>query len=202
MGLIVFLTCFTARADDEAEPLDVRLESSNEQAVVSFNVSDAFTTDFRKQIKNGLVRKAHIQIEIQDGFGSIRTLIRRCTFKKDVWDEYLQVRVEDGFAKATIKNKRVISESVEYCGRVRRVPVVHLHLLRNPNNYTVKVTVRLNPISEAERRRARRFMSNPHAKRRNTSRSFFDVLFGSSRNYSDDTFVFISSKLARPSTKR
>ena len=198
-GLILFLTCLNAVADDEAEQLEVRLGAQNDKAVVSFDVSNAFTTEFRKQIKNGLVRKAHIQIEIQDDFGSIRTLIRRCTFKKDVWDEYLQVRVEDGFAKAIIKNKRVISKSIEYCGRIQQVPIVHLHLLRSPGVYTVKVTVRLNPVSEAERRRARRFMSNPHAKQRNTTRSFFDVLFGTNRQYSNDTFVFKSSKLLRPS---
>jgi hypothetical protein len=190
-----------AFADEDAENLSVRLSALGDQAVVSFDVSDAFTTDFRKQIKNGLVRRAHIHIEIQDTFGAIRTLIRRCTFKKDVWDEYLQVRVEDGFSNAIVKNKRVIAKSIEYCGRVKSVPLVHLHQLKDAGGYKVKVTVRLNPVSEEERRRARRFMTNPQAQQRNTTRSFFDVIFGTNRNYSNDTFVFISPNLLRPARK-
>jgi hypothetical protein len=200
--VFLFVISRPALADPEAEALLVRLSAKNDNATVSFDVSNAFTTDFREQLKNGLVRRATIEVELLEATGLLRRQTRRCTFKKDVWDEYLQTRIEDGPAPAQVKNHRVIASSVETCGKVESLALVQLRRLRATRTYQVRVTVRLNPVSEADRRRARRFMSNPRAQRQNNTRSFFDVIFGLNRNQSNDTFVFISSRLRRPEPKK
>ena len=169
---------------------------------VSFDISEAFTTSFQNQIKNGLVRKARIQIELQDGFGSIQTVIRKCTFKKDVWDEKLQILIADGKQQKLFQNQRLIAESIKLCGKLDKFPLAHRHLLRRAKGYRVKVTLKLNPVSEAERRRARRFMSNPNTQRRSATQSFFDVLFGVKQTYPDDTFVFLTDELKGPVVKK
>jgi len=188
----------SASADQDAESLVVTLTHKDDYAVASFDVSNAFTTDFREQLKNGLVRRAEIKVELIDPTGLLRRQTRRCTFKKDVWDEYLQTRIEDGTEPAKAKNHRVIASSIESCGKVKALPMVQMRRLRFSSGYRVRVTVQLNPVSEDERRRARRFMSNPRAQRQNTTRSFFDVIFGINRTQPDDNFVFISKALKRP----
>jgi len=187
-----------AIADDDAELLKATFAATKDMAHVSFDISEAFTTSFQNQIKNGLVRKAHIQIELQDNFGSIRTIIRKCTFKKDVWDEQLQILIRDGARQRLFQNQRLIAESIKLCGNVKNIPLAHKHLLRATLGYRLRVTLKLNPVSEEERRRARRFMSNPNTQRRSSTRSFFDVLFGVKQTYPDDTFVFLTDELRRP----
>lgn len=203
--LVVALWGSTARADDDASPLYVTLGRIGDSVTASFDVKSALTERFRKRLSNGLTSRVVVDMRLIDpNDRPIATTSRRCFFQWDIWDEVLEVRIEDGpIRKQTLKRK-LLERGMRDCALMTDVLIAHRTLLTVKGDYHLEVFVQLNPISEEQLQRAKGFMSNPRSSRVGRPRSFFDTvlsIFGGQK-YRDDEFLFRSQLLPQPGRGR
>ena len=199
--LLVALASTSVHADDEATPINVKLALSGDAVVASFDVTHAFTEPFRKRLQNGLTSRTVIEMRLFDPDDRpLAQTSRRCRFQFDVWDEVMDVRVEDGRKKHDPVRRRLIDDGLRDCGRVTAAKLANRGLLQKRRGYHIEVLVQLNPISDEQIQRAREFMSNPRSSR-TRSRSFFGAVagfFSGTPEYRDDEFLFRSQLLTKP----
>lgn len=190
-----------AFADDEPAELDVELTPRRSAVLVSFDVSNTFTEEFRQRLSGGLTREVLMNIALLDSSDDViveRT--RRCQLRLDIWDEVVHVRVSDG-PRVRRQTFPLIEDALKACGVVDRAPLVDSALLRRAAGYRLMVQVSLNPVSAELMEKSREFMSNPRGTSSGRPRAFFGAVarfFRSETGAKADAFVFRSGPLSRP----
>ena len=189
-----------AFADDPAR-LDVKLTRNGNTILMTFDVTSAFTEEFRKRLSGGLTREVLMAMVLETSDGqAIVERARRCQLRLDVWDDVVYVRVSDG-ARVRRKTFPLIEDALRACGMFDRVPLVDDTLLRERNGYRLLLQVALNPVSEELREKSREFMSNPRGTSSGRPRAFFGAvarLFRAEEGAQADAFMFRSGPLSRP----
>jgi len=177
----------------EPAPLAVRVVDA-ERPRVRFDVTNAFTEDFRRRFLGGITGRARIRVFL---LGPQRQELaeaqRTCEMRFDVWDEIVRVRIQDG-AEVQREIVRLVDAAFRRCGQVA-IP------LGRPADYRksprLLVEVALNPVSEELLERTREFMSNPGGTA--GGRSIFSAiarLFRSEASASGEVFLFASPRLS------
>jgi hypothetical protein len=179
----------------EPAPLAVEvMEGATPQ--VRFDVTNAFTEEFRRRFLGGITGRVRIRaFLLDDQRREIAEAERTCEMRFDVWDEIVRVRIQDG-AEVQREMVRLVDAAFRRCGRVV-IP------LGRPADYRrgprLLVEVALNPVSEELLERTREFMSNPGLS--GGGRSIFSAiarLFRSKASASGEVFLFASSRLSLP----
>lgn len=189
---------------EDAAPLTARFALTGRVVNTSFDVTSAFTERFRKRLNGGITSTVEVTIDLIDRQRNrITTARRQCTFRLDIWDDVLEVRIED--ADQTVRRRfLVVDDGLKACGMVNQVPIADRALLTRPDGYRVIVTVALNPVSQEMIERSRKFSSNPRGAggRPRSLLGGFAELFHSNSDIGGETFVFRSQMLSKPEGKK
>ncbi|MGF1510871.1 MAG: hypothetical protein ACFB9M_15365 [Myxococcota bacterium] len=193
--LCTWLWVPNALAQDDAAPLDVLLRPQDEEVEVNFDVTGAFTEDFRRRFVGGITSRVRIRMFLLDTLRrEIASAERKCEMRFDVWEELIQLKVQDG-STASRQWLRVVDEAFRACGQVSIILGEQDDYLRRPAPRLI-VEVALNPVSDELLERTREFMSNPRGG--GGGRSIFSAiarLFRSNKSAGGEVFLFASSPL-------
>ncbi|MBI4818087.1 MAG: hypothetical protein HY791_17630 [Deltaproteobacteria bacterium] len=205
LGLALAFCASDARADEtEPETLVAKLTTVGGAAHVSFDLSAAFTEEFRKRVAGGLEGLAVVDLTFSDPFGRmVSSRSRVCRFHLDIWEDILEARISDGGRRRRY-GFLLIDDGFRACGLFDKLEIARMERLSFARGYVLRVTLRLNPLSEDLMRESREFMSNPRGTALDRPRSFFGAiarLFSSEEELdTGETFVFEASGLQRPET--
>ena len=201
---VVLLSAVPASADDAA-PLNATLALRGDSVAASLDVSDAMTNDFRRRLRNGVKCKAQIGVKLADGRTTLASVQRSCVLQLEVWDELVDVQVTDGGRPAVLTRRKLFDRALRDCAVAEDLVLASRDLLDAGGRYRLEVLVQLNPVSAEQRRRVREFMTDPRYGHRTRSRTFFGAVaafFGVTQELSDDSFLFRSSWLNSPRSRR
>jgi len=189
----------SARADDPA-PLSATLRVVGKTAATRYDVTSAFTEDFRKRLGGGLTSRVLIEtLLLGPDTEPLLARVRSCEMRLDVWDELVYVRIRDA-TRVRRRTYRLIDDALRACGRVDTA-IGDATVLTARTGYRVQATVSLNPVSEELLERSREFTSNPRGTTGGRPRAFFGAvarLFRSKSDIVGTTFIFRSGALERP----
>lgn len=203
LALALGLSARPAAADEPA-PLGAELRVVGKTVATRFDVTSAFTEDFRKRLRGGLTSRVLIE-SLLLGPGPDEALlarVRSCEMRLDVWDELIYVRIRDA-TRVRRRTFRLIDDALRACGRVDTA-LGEAAVLTADTGYRVQATVSLNPVSDELLERSREFTSNPRGTTGGRPRAFFGAvarLFRSKSDITGTTFVFRSRALGRPSSE-
>lgn len=187
-------------AQDEPAPLELELKREDEQLLAHFDVTSAFTEDFRKRLSRGLTSRVFLEMALLDANQTtIVTTLRSCELRVDTWAEVVIVRIQDG-ARVKRRNIVLIDEALRECGRVEGLVVADMALLTRSFGYRLEVTISLNPVSPELLERTREFTSNPKGTG-SGAKAFFGAvarLFRSGAGAGGESFLFRSPPFGRP----
>lgn len=206
-SLVVLISATSIAQDVEPEKLpEAKLEGASGTAFVSFDVRTSFTEEFRRRIAGGLEGVAIVDVTLLDPYARmIASRSRVCRFHLDIWDDILEVRISDGGRRRRY-GFLLIDDGLRACGVFDRLEVTRTERLAYARGYSLRVIVRLNPVSEDLLRQSRDFMSNPRGTSPDRPRTFFGAiarLFSSEEELdTGETFHFEAKNLARPELER
>lgn len=199
LWLAATLLARPAHADDPA-PLDASLRVVGRTVATRYDVTSAFTEDFRKRLRGGLTSRVLIETLLLGPDGEpVLGRVRSCEMRLDVWDELVYVRIRDA-VRVRRRTYRLIDDALRACGRVDTA-LGEAAVMTARTGYRVRATVSLNPVSEELLERSREFTSNPRGTTGGRPRAFFGAvarLFRSESDIRGTTFVFRSKPLDRP----
>jgi hypothetical protein len=184
----------------EAAPVAVTLQKGSRIVTASFDVTSAFTEQFRKRLNGGILSTVEIQMKLIDADNAeVASTSRRCDLRLDIWDDVLLVRIQDP-ERTQRKRHIILDEGIKACGMVDRIMIADGALLTRPNGYRLYVAVNLNPVSEELLERSREFSSNPKGGGGRPPSLLGGVakLFHGDANAGGETFYFRSQTLVRP----
>ena len=185
----------------EAAPLDAELRVVGKTVATRFDITPAFTEDFRKRLRGGLTSRVLLETLLLDPQRKpLLARVRSCEMRLDVWDELVYVRIRDA-TRVRRRTFQLIDDALRACGRVDSA-LGEAAAMTARTGYRLQVTVSLNPVSEELLERSREFTSNPRGTAGGRPRAFFGAvarLFRSESDIRGTTFVFRSRPLARPS---
>ena len=192
-----------ARAEDEPAPLNAELGVVEGAVTARYEVTSAFTEDFRKRLSGGLTSRVLIEtLVLGPDDGPLMAQVRTCELRLDVWDDLVYARILDS-ARVTRRTYQLIDDALRACGVVD-IAVGEASALEYGRGYRVQATVSLNPVSEELLERTREFTSNPRGTTGGRPRAFFGAvarLFRSEADARGTTFVFLSKPMARPTRR-
>lgn len=197
LALVCTLGAPEARAQGDAAPLSAELRVAAQTISAHYDVTSAFTEDFRKRLSGGLTSRVLIETLLLGPDGApMAARVRSCDLRLDVWDELIYVRIRDT-TKVRRRTFRLIDDALRACGLVETA-VGDVAMVRASAGYRVQATVSLNPVSEELLERTREFTSNPRGGADGRPRAFFGAvarLFRSESDIRGTTFVFRSRAL-------
>jgi hypothetical protein len=204
---VVAITAFTLLAapaiaeDEEPAPLNAVLGQSGDQAVVSFDVTGAFTETFRRRLNGGLTSRVVIEMTLVDEADvPVAYTVRECQIRLDVWDDVLYVLIRDANRNPIREKQIVIDRALKRCGEIDKVPIGESGALHGARYLRLAVAVSLNPVSSELLQHTREFMANPNDTRPGRPTSFFGTvarLFISKPNMGGERFVFKTGRLQK-----
>jgi hypothetical protein len=166
-----------------------------ERVVLDFDVTGAFTEDFRRRFVGGITSRVRIRMFLLDAQRrEVAEAERSCEMRFDVWEELIQVKVRDD-DRVSRRWLRVVDQAFQRCGQIA-VELGRPTDFRQRPAPRLLVEVALNPVSDELLERTREFMSNPQGG--GGGRSIFSAiarLFRSSKSASGEEFLFASSPL-------
>jgi hypothetical protein len=194
-----------AAEDEEPAPLTATLARAQEEAVVSFDVTAAFTETFRKRLASGLTSRVVMEMTlIDDDEVPLAYSVRECQLRLDIWDDVVFVLIRDANHQRRQK-VIVIDEALRACGQLDKVTLGDLDSIPRRAAYRLAVAVSLNPVSPELLQHTREFMANPSDTRPGRPTSFFGTvarLFMSKPTMGGERFVFRSNPLGWPAPPR
>jgi hypothetical protein len=186
---------------DEPAPLSVTLARGSRQVIATFDVTSAFTEQFRKRLNGGILSTVEIEMKLLDADNvEVASSLRRCDLRLDIWDDVLLLRIQDP-ERTQRKRFIVVDDGIKACGNVDRILIADGALLTRPSGYRLYVAVNLNPVSEELLERSREFSSNPKGGGAGRAPSLLGGvarLFHGDSTAGGETFYFQSQMLVRP----
>lgn len=177
----------------EPAPLSAEVVRRGTSTRVVFDVTGAFTEDFRRRFVGGMTSRARIRVFL---LGPDRRELaearRECEMRYDVWDELVRLEIRDG-GDVQRDMMQLVDRSIRRCGEVELAIGAPADFARGAR---LLVEVALNPVSEELLERTREFMSNPRGGGgRGSIFSAIARLFRSSEGAEGETFLFASPPL-------
>ncbi len=195
------LAALAGQPREEPAPLSVTLARGSRIVTASFDVTSAFTEQFRKRLNGGILSTVEIEMKLLDTDNAeVAATSRRCDLRLDIWDDVLLVRIQDP-ERTQRKRFIAVDEGLKACGDVDRAVIADGTLLTRPAGYRLYVAVSLNPVSEDLLERSREFSSNPRGGGAGRPPSLLGgvaKLFHGDSTAGGQTFYFQSQMLVRP----
>jgi hypothetical protein len=189
-----------ARGQGEPAPLAATLTVAEGLVSAQYDVTSAFTEDFRRRLSGGLTSRVLIEtLVLGPDRAPVLAQVRTCELRLDVWDDLVYARILDA-NRVSRRTHQLIDDALRACGVVDTA-VGEAAALEFKRGYRVQVTVSLNPVSEELLERTREFTSNPRGTSGGRPRAFFGAvarLFRSEADVRGTTFVFLSRPMPRP----
>lgn len=191
----------TGQPAEEPAPLRVTLARGSRIVTGSFDVTSAFTEQFRKRLNGGILSTVEIEMKLLDADDAeVASTKRRCDLRLDIWDDVLLVRIQDP-ERTQRKRFIVVDDGLKACGKVDRIMLADGALMTRRSGYRLFVAVNLNPVSEELLERSREFSSNPKGSGTGRPPSLLGGvarLFHGDSTAGGETFYFQSQMLVRP----
>jgi hypothetical protein len=185
---------------DDPAPLEVTLARGSRLVTASFDVTSAFTEQFRKRLNGGILSTVEIEMKLLDEQEvEVASSRRRCDLRLDIWDDVLLLRIQDP-ERTQRRRYIVVDDALKACGNVDRIMIADGALLTRQSGYRLYVAVNLNPVSEDLLERSREFSSNPRGGTGRAPSLLGGVarLFHGNSTAGGETFYFRSQMLVRP----
>ncbi len=197
----LFALLLLSQPREETAPIRVTLARGSRIVTASYDVTSAFTEQFRKRLNGGILSTVEIQMKLLDSDNvEVASTSRRCDLRLDIWDDVLLVRIQD--PERTQRHRFIaVDEGLRSCGNVDRIMIADGALLTRPSGYHLYVAVNLNPVSEELLERSREFSSNPRGSSGGRPPSLLGgvaKLFHGDSTAGGETFYFESQMLVRP----
>ncbi len=199
LALVLCLVAASAGAQEEPAPLKAEIRTVAQTIATRYDVTSAFTEDFRKRLSGGLTSRVVIETLLLAPDGApMAARVRSCKLRLDVWDELVYAQIRDS-TRVRRRTFRLIDDALRACGRVDTA-IADEAMIRAETGYRVQATVSLNPVSEELLERTREFTSNPRGSVEGRPRAFFGAVSRLFRTESDirgSVFVFLSRRVGR-----
>jgi hypothetical protein len=198
------LYAHSARAQPEPARLQAELRTLGQTIATRYDVTVAFTEDFRRRLRGGLTSRILIEtLLVGPGNDVLSARVRTCELRLDVWDDLVYARISDS-TRVGRHTFRLIDDALRACGQVD-IAIADPAMMTKSTGYIVQSTVSLNPVSEALLERTREFTANPRGDAGGRPRAFFGAvsrLFRAESDIRGTVFIFRSQRLRNPRGRR
>ncbi len=206
LALVVLLGLYahSASAQPEHAQLQAELRLVSQTIATRYDITAAFTEDFRRRLRGGLTSRVLIEtLLLSPSSDVLSARVRTCELRLDVWDDLVYARIRDS-TRVRRHTFRLIDDALRACGQVDTA-IADQAMLTRAKGYRVQSTVSLNPVSEELLERTREFTANPRGNAGGRPRAFFGAvsrLFRAESDIRGTVFVFRSAPLRNPRERR